>query len=140
MPYFLTHIPAVAAGGLLTWVFTTRHSPASGERPFAMVGTHAPALISPPHTLPRISAATVSGAAKSQGRRDVRVVVSNLSSIPQYGLQVYEITRRAGREVAAGHATIAHLAERASTMLTVALVGSGGPGTVVLEASPTVFR
>jgi hypothetical protein len=139
-PYFLNHIPAVPAGGLLTWVFTTRQPPASGERPFAMVGTHVPALVSSPRTLPQIAAATVAGAAERHGRGDVRVVVHNLSSIPQYGLQVYEITRRAGREVGAGQATIAHLGERASTTLTIALVGSGGPGTVMLEASPTMFR
>jgi hypothetical protein len=135
--YFRTHIPAVAAGGVLTWVFTIRRSVAPGAHPFAVVGVQSPPLVPRLHTLPRISAVRLAGGARAG--RGVRVIVRNLSSIPQYGLQVYLVARRSGRAVSAGRAAIVHLGARASATLELRPVGGPQTGGVTLQAPPTVF-
>lgn len=135
--YFHTHIPAVPAGGVLTWVFTTRRPLAHGAHPFAAVGVQSPSLVPRLHTLPKISAVSLAGGARAG--RGVRVIVRNLSSIPQYGLQVYLVARRSGRAVSAGRAAIAHLGARTSASVELRLVGGPPTGGVTLEAPPTVF-
>ena len=139
LQYFLTHIPAVPAGGSLTWVFTTHRALASSSRPFALVGSEVPPLVPQLRVLPRIVAGAVGGVGRAHAVPEVRVVVHNASSIPQYGLQLYAFAQRSGRAVSAGRATIAHLAGQGTTTLNVALVGSARLGPITLEASPTVF-
>lgn len=137
--YFLTHIPAVPAGGSLTWVFTTRRALPPGARPFAVVGREVPPLVGALHALPKLAVTTVGEIVRSNASRHVRVTVRNLSSIPQYGLQVYVVARRTGRYVSAGRATIDHLGQGASTVLDMALVGAGRAAPLTPQASPTVF-
>jgi hypothetical protein len=138
--YFLTHTPAIAAGGVLTWVYTNRRPLAPGARPFAAVGLTPAPLASRLRALPRIAVATLSGTSHDRSAlQRVRVIVRNLSSVPQYALQVYLIARRSGRDVLAGRATITHLGARASVALNIRLVGKPHAGRVTLEAPPTIF-
>jgi len=137
--YFVTHVPAIAAGATLTWVFTTRRSLPPGARPFAVVGVQVPPLVSGLRSLPRIAASAAAVAPGGRGAAHIRVTVRNLSSVPQYELQVYFIARRSGRVLSAGRATIAHLGTRASASLNVQLVGNPAAAAGTLEASPTIF-
>jgi hypothetical protein len=132
--YFLSHVPAVGAGGVLTWVFTTRRSLAPGMRPFATVGAASPPLVAGLRALPRIAISPGPGS-----RARVGGVVRNLSSVPQYGLQVYVVASRLGRIVGAGRATIAHLGGGATAAINIRTVGQAPHGSVTLEAAPTIF-
>jgi hypothetical protein len=62
-----------------------------------------------------------------------------VSSVPQYGLQVYFYASRLGRLVGAGRATIAHLGARATAAINISAVGKAPRGSVTLEAAPTIF-
>jgi hypothetical protein len=132
--YFLSHVPGIAAGGVLTWVFTTRRALAPGARPFAAVGIASPPLTSGLRALPRIAVAT---GASSRAR--VTGVIRNASSVPQYGLQVYFVASRLGRLVGAGRATVAHLGAGATTAIDIRAVGKTPRGSVTFEAAPTIF-
>ncbi|MDE3129544.1 MAG: hypothetical protein KGL16_00160, partial [Acidobacteriota bacterium] len=48
--YFQAHLPAIRAGGKLTWVYTSQHALPAGARPFARVGRRpaAPARLTEP--------------------------------------------------------------------------------------------
>lgn len=132
--YFLSHVPGIAAGGVLTWVFTTRRSLASSTRPFAVVGVTSPPLVSGLRALPRIAISTGTDSHASVGG-----VIHNMSSVPQYGLQVYFFASRLGRLVGAGRATILHLGGGATAAINIRAVGKAPPGSVTLEAAPTIF-
>jgi hypothetical protein len=132
--YFLSHVPGIPAGGVLTWVFTTRRALAPGTRVFATVGVASPSLVSGLRALPRIAIST--GA--SSGAR-VRGVVRNSSSVPQYGLQIFFVARRLGRLIGAGRATIAHLGGGASATINIRALGEAPRADVTLEAAPTIF-
>ena len=132
--YFLSHVPGIAAGGVLTWVFTTRRSLAPSVRPFATVGVASPPLVSGLRALPRIAIAVGAGS-----RARIGGVVHNMSSVPQYGLQVYFFASRLGRLVGAGQATIPHLGGGATAAINIHAVGKAPPGSVTLEAAPTIF-
>jgi hypothetical protein len=135
--YFDAHVPAIAAAGEITWVFTTRRQLATTARPFARVGIAG----SPPTTtatrLPRIEVVPVDASAPG---RVLRVSVVNPSGIPQYGLPVYAIALRAGRLLGAGRATIADLDGGARATLELKLLGSSTATTVRLFAPPTIFN
>jgi hypothetical protein len=133
--YFTAHTPAIESGGVLSWVLTTRRALSSRAHPFAAVGR--PALASGVRALPRVEA-TATAALVGQGR-GIRVVVRNLSTVPQYGLQVYLVANRAGRAVGAGRMTLAHLGNRASTTIEIRPVGDARAGSVAVAAAPTIF-
>lgn len=132
--YFLSHVPGIAAGGVFTWVFTTTRSLRSGTRPFAVVGVTSPPLVSGLRALPKIA---ISTGTASKAR--VGGVVHNMSSVPQYGLQVYFFASRLGRLVGAGRATVAHLSGGATAQIHIRAVGKAPRGSVTLEAAPTIF-
>lgn len=136
LDYFETHVPAIAPHAGTTWVFTTRRR-ITGGRPFATVG------ISKLHSqtgarLPRIAVAL---RAQSSGHASagVDLLVSNQSAIPQYDLQVYAVAVRAGREVAAGRATVGHLGTHGRTTVSMTLLGSTRGAVLRLIAVPTIF-
>ena len=145
--YFQTHVPVIAAHGSLTWVFTTGRSLAVA-RPFALVGAPSSVATGAPTSLPTvaIAAAGATGAAGAADRRAPRaprrleLTIGNRSAVPQYQLPVYAVARRAGRYVAAGQGTIAHLGTGTSTELQMTLVGNPAHATLSLEAPPTIFR
>jgi hypothetical protein len=159
LDWFQTHVPAIPAGGRVTWVFEGRRPARPGERAFARVGAPATPAISHARELPRVDAApavpvegrapairsaasgradAVTRAGVSRGRVAVRV--RNASDVPQYGLQVYAVVRDRGRYVAAGRTSLEHLGTGQGKTATVRLIGAAGRRPPRVHAIPTVFR
>jgi hypothetical protein len=135
LDYFDSHVAAIAPHGVTTWVFTTRGRVPSG-RPFATVGVSALHPSAGAH-LPQID---VSSHAGRPAPGSVAVSVSNRSAVPQYDLPVYAVAVRGGRDVGAGHAEVTHLGTRATTTVSINLVGSSQGATLRLIALPTIFN
>jgi len=136
LPYFETHIGAVAPGTPTTWVFTGRGAAAPAGAPFALVGAPAFTVAGTPATLPDISAALDTARAGD----DVSATITNHSGIPQYTLAVYASARAGGRVLAAGQAAVAQLDPGASATVAIPLVGDRGASSVQLDAPPTLLR
>ena len=131
--YFESHIPLIGARGRLAWVFTARTLP-SGARPVALVGATAAPAAHPTAPMPQITAD-----GRARGDR-LEVALDNRSGVPQYQLQVYVVAHRAGHDVAAGDATVAHLGTDSSKTIELPLLGSLSRATVQVEALPTIFH
>lgn len=132
--YFQTHVPPIPAGGTLTWVFRTSRPVPLQARPFADVG--APVL-TPAGVQSRAPQIAV-GALLRRGR-ELALTVRNDSSVPQYQLQLYAVARRAGRYLAAGTASIAHLAPGTSSRQRIRLTGRTGSAALLVQVPPTIF-
>lgn len=138
LPYFQTHVGAIAAGGSTTWVFAARVPVPSGGQPFALIGTatvgqaaakQLPSLtVSSGPTRPVATGAVVSA------------TITNHSSVPQLGLTVYASALSAGRLLAAGLNSIARLDSHSSVTVAVPMVGDPGTTTVQLDTPPTNLR
>jgi len=130
LPYFQTHIGAVAPGSQTTWVFTGRSGAPAGT-PVALVGAPTFTVAAAPATLPQITTAPATPG---------RVTITNRSGIPQYALTVYASAEAAGRVLAAGQAAVAELAPGARATVAVPLVGDAGTSSLQLDAPPTLLR
>jgi hypothetical protein len=140
--YFAAHLPLVAAGATLTWVYTTDRRLPAHARPFALVGG-TPSNTAPRATpLPviRASAVTPASAASVTGGSPLAVSLRNLSSVPQYQLQIYAVAERAGRYVAAGSFTVPHLGSNATRTLKLPILGPIDHARLQIEAAPTIFQ
>jgi hypothetical protein len=126
LDFFQTHVAAIGAGARVVWVFTTRRRIPHG-RPFATVGAAARS----PAGIPRITVSPAPGG---------DAVVHNPSDVPQYGLPVYVLARRAGSYVAAGRTTVGELGTGRSATVGVALIGARHGAPLELEALPTIFE
>ncbi len=133
--YFATHLPVLAPGATLTWIYTAGHRAPRGSRPFALVGGTPTPSVRVARTLPVIHA---SGAFANHSR--VAVAVRNLSAIPQYQLPVFVFSKRGNRYVAAGSATVDQLGGQASTRLDLRLIGSVDHVQPEIEALPAVLQ
>jgi hypothetical protein len=136
LDWFQTHVPAIGPGETTTWIFTTRQAVPAG-RPWAVAGIARGALAT------RATGALPQVEAQPAGRRRggaVRVALDNRSAIPQYGLQVYAVVRDGRRLVAAGKATVSHLATHAHGSARVPLFGAARGRTVWVHALPTIFE
>jgi hypothetical protein len=131
LDWFQTHVPAIPAGGSVTWVFETRRPLKRPGRPFARVGVPQTPPISHAQSLPTINASSEPGG---------RVVVENDSDVPQYGLQVYALARDGGRYVAAGKASLEHLGTGGSKTVRVPLTGRPEECRLTVHAIPTIFQ
>jgi hypothetical protein len=133
--YYDTHVPAIPAGATISWVLPDVKPGLSGHL-FAKVGiAHTPASTTT-LTLPRIAAAPVGVAVAGR----VRVAVSNDSSLPQFGLQVYAVAVKRGAYVGAGRAALGTLDGRGRTTVAVSLAGDPAGATLELYAPPTIFK
>jgi hypothetical protein len=130
--YFQTHLPAIAAGRTLTWVYLSRHRLPRGARLFAYVGR----VAAPP--APAAGGLPMIRIVRNHGR--ATLTVRNESGIPQYQLPVYAYARRGGRYVAAAASSIAELGGQASRRLNLSLIGSAGQSGLEFEALPTILR
>jgi len=133
--YFQAHLPAIRAGGSLTWVFTTRRAVPPAARPFARVGRKraAPALLT--DTDVRIPLTY-----RYQSRLNtVSVHLSNPTSVPQYELQVYAYAKRAARYVGAANATVTSLGAGSKQSLRLNVVGTLGHHFHI-QAVPTILQ
>jgi hypothetical protein len=139
--YFDAHLPAVQAGGSLTWVYTTNRPLPAHARPFALVGG-VPSTAVPRWTgMPAIRASVVAAPLRAgTGAGRVSLSVDNLSSIPQYQLQVYAVAREGARQTAAGSLTVTYLGSNTSTRLTLPLLGRDEHARLQVEALPTTFQ
>jgi hypothetical protein len=142
LSYFAAHLPLVAAGATLTWVYTTDRRLPAHARPFALVGG-TPSNTAPrtnPLPVIRAGAASPAASASATAASPLAVVLHNLSSVPQYQLQVYAVAERAGRYVAAGSFTVPHLGSNARSRLTLPILGHIGNARLQIEAAPTIFQ
>ena len=139
LPYFASHLPGVAAGGTLRWVFTTARRLATGARPFALVGSAPRPLPTIVGSLPQITARVLASGAAAHRSADLRLVVQNLSSVPQYQLQVYAYARGRHRYLAAGSTSIVSLNGDSSTTVQIRLTGPPDRGAVQVQASATIY-
>lgn len=137
--YFDAHLPVLAPGGALTWIYTTSRRPPPGSKPFAIVGGTPAPLLRAAAALPLIRAsAALSGHEHSSSR--LAVAVRNLSAIPQYQLPVFAFAKRGDRYVAAGSVTVDQLGGQASTTLHVRLIGTVANAQLEIEALPAVLQ
>jgi hypothetical protein len=134
--WFRAHVPAIAARGATTWVFSFTRRLKPGAQPFARVGVPAAgAPVSDATSLPAVQAQPAGTTPRSQ-----RVVVANASDVPQVDLQVYAVARANGRPVAAGRGEIAHVGSNQRAIVDVPLVGRAGGAALRLTAVPTIFK
>jgi hypothetical protein len=141
--YYDAHLPAVAAGGTLTWVYATARRVPLHVRPFAIVGDAPSVPATPANRLPviRASAASALGHAEANAvGSQLAVVLHNLSTIPQYQLQVYAYALSGDRYVAAGNLTVPHLGSQARQTSKVALLGRVNHARLQIEALPTIVQ
>jgi hypothetical protein len=142
LSYFAAHLPLVAAGRTLTWVYTTDRRLPAHARPFALVGGTPSNRAPRSNPLPVIRASAVAKVppAATAGASPLAVSLHNLSSVPQYQLQVYAFAERAGRYVAAGSFTVPHLGSNASSRLKLPILGHIDHARLQIEAPPTIFQ
>jgi hypothetical protein len=133
--YFQAHLPAITAGGSLTWVYTVNRVLPPRTRPFARVGRKpsAPARITETNVRIEVRHAYVSGA------DTLTVRLANPTSVPQFQLQVYAYIRRGDQFVAAGNATVWDLGAGSGQRVKLVLVGTAGSGLRV-KAVPTILQ
>jgi hypothetical protein len=134
LSYFDAHVPVIAPGATVTWVFTTTRRVPAGARPYATVGAR------PSVRAPRVTTAPVVDAIAAGKATATRAAVTlhNRSSLPQYQLQLYAVARHGRRYVAAGALTVPHLGSGGTHTVTVPLLGHPARGRLELEALPTI--
>jgi hypothetical protein len=133
--YFNAHLPGIAPGGTVTWVFTTGRRLPRAARPFALVGARPDPAVAAEGAVPVIRVR-----ARAAAGPTLAVTLRNLSSIPQYQLQVYAVARSGGRYRAAGNLTVAHLGSQSTRTVQVPVVGKLGDAALVVEAHPTILK
>jgi hypothetical protein len=141
--YYDAHLPAVAAGGTLTWVYATARRLSARARPFAIVGDVPSVAAGPASRLPLIRASassTLGDEGANAAGSQLAVVLHNLSTIPQYQLQVYAYALSGDRYVVAGNLTVPHLGSQARQTSKVALLGRVNHARLQIEALPTIVQ
>lgn len=133
--YFDAHLPGIAAGATLTWVFTTSRRLPRHAQPFALVGARPEPPVPAAGTVPVIHAH-----AQAAGRSELTVALRNLSDVPQYQLQLYAVARSGGRYLAAGNVTVPHLGSQSARTVRLHVVGNLGRAAVAVEALPTILN
>ena len=140
LPYFQTHIGAIAAHGSATWVFTaTRDFARGASTPFAAVGFPTVTDQTGVRTLPTITPSLAAKDSPPTGGR-ISVTVADDSSVPQSGLAVYAVARSGGRLLAAGQTTVSQIDSQTRRTITIMLVGNPGAAAIGLSAPPTNLR
>jgi uncharacterized lipoprotein YmbA len=137
LSYFDAHVPVIAPGTTVTWVYTTTRRVPAGARPYAIVGARRSVL-----RAPRVSTAPVIDAIPARTATTARVAVTlqNRSSIPQYQLQVYAVARHGRRYVAVGELTVPHLDGDGKHTVQLPLLGRPGQGRLRVEALPAMVN
>lgn len=124
LSYYDSHLPRIAAGSSLTWVFTTSSKLPPRAHPFALVGAHPSPVASAGASAPTIAARVTGTQAAHHGGAVLEVTLRNGSTIPQYQMPIYAIAQRGGRVVAAGELTVPHLGSRKTLPVRVPVRGS----------------
>lgn len=134
--YFDAHLPAIAPGATLTWVYSTASRLPAHARPFVHVGgvpsVPAPRSARPPVVVAKSAATTTSS--------QLAITLHNLTTIPQYQLQVYAYALNGDRFVAAGNLTVPHLGSQAHRTVKLALLGRPLNARLQVEALSTTVH
>lgn len=133
--YFEAHLPAIAPGRSLTWIYTADRLLPAGAHPFARVGLKPSA----PARLTEMNVRIELSYARSAGQRSVTVHLDNPTSVPQYELQLYAYGLQGGRYVAAGNTTVADLGAGSKQRVKLSLTGTA-PSDLHVEAVPTILQ
>jgi hypothetical protein len=134
LSYFDAHVPVIAPGRTVAWVYPTNRRVPAGARPYAIVGARPSVRAPRVDTAPVISAIAAGTATTAH----VAVTLHNRSSIPQYQLQVYVVARHGRQYMAAGALTVVHLGGGGEHTVTVPLLGHPARGRLEFEALPTM--
>jgi hypothetical protein len=152
--YFDTHVAALGAGAVTTWVLPLRRISLPRGRLFAAVGFAKIPASTTARTLPTIDASiVVAAAAAAAGARaraggragakagdGLEIAVENRSAVPQMRLPVYAVATKAGRFVGAGRATVAELSGGERRTLRLQLLGTSTGARLELFVPPTIFN
>lgn len=135
LDYFEAHLPAIRAGGELTWVYTADRSLPADARVFARIGRKrsAPALLTETNVSIGVSYRHAAGSGSLTVRLD------NPTSVPQYELQLYAYAKRGARYVGAANRTIMTLGAGTERSVRLGLVGETG-GRLYVQAVPTILQ
>ena len=136
LPYFQTHVGAIAGGGLVTWVFSSPTIVASSARPFATVGQSTLPISAGVKQLPLVTGSVAS----ARGRLLVNATISNHSDVPQYGLAAYAYALSGNRFLAAGYAPVADLESGSTATVAIRLIGDPHGADVHIDAPPTILQ
>jgi len=136
LPYFQTHVGAIAGGARVTWVFSSPTSVASSARPFATVGNSTLPISAGVEQLPLLT----TSAASARGRLLVNATISNRSDVPQYGLAAYAYALSGNRFLAAGYAPVADLESGSTATVAMRLIGDPHGADVHIDAPPTILQ
>ena len=139
--YYEAHLPVIAAGATLTWVYSSGRRLSAHSRPFVAVGA-APSVPSPRTAQLPVIRASVSGpvAQGAAARSPLVIALHNESAIPQYQLQIYAYAEQGNRYVAAGNVTVAHLGSLADQKANLPLLGNPVNARLEVEALPTIVH
>jgi hypothetical protein len=133
--YFQSHLPAIRAGGELTWVYTADRTLPAAAHVFARVGLKpsAPALLTETNVSIKVRYRYVA----STGSLSVHL--DNPTSVPQYQLQLYAYAKRGPRYVGAANTTIMNLGAGSERSVRLSLVGDSSDQLHV-QAIPTILQ
>jgi len=140
LSYFDAHLPRIAAGSSLTWVYTTSSKLPSRAHPFALVGAQPSPAASAGATAPAIAARVTGTQAGRRGAALLEVTLRNGSTIPQYQMPVYAVAQRGGRVVAAGELIVPHLGSRKTLPVRVPVRGSLSDARIKIAALPAIVH
>jgi hypothetical protein len=134
LPYWQTHAPAAGPGAVATWVYVLPRPRRVRGTAFAVVGpSDRPPTIA--RSVPRIDVSAARGPANGT----LAVSVRSRSVVPQYGLELYAVARRAGRLVAVGRLPVDHIGSDASARASIPLIGDARGAVVRVTTAPTLF-
>jgi hypothetical protein len=139
LSYNDSHLPRIAAGSSLTWVFTTTTKLPSGAHPFALVGARPSPAASAGATAPTI-AARVTGTQRTRNGAVLEVTLRNGSTIPQYQMPIYAVAERGGRFVAAGELIVPHLGSQKTLSVRVPVRGLLSDARLNVAALPAIVH
>jgi hypothetical protein len=133
--YYDSHVPAIPPHATTSWVLPGIRTVPAG-RVFARVGVARDPSSTTVAALPRIGAAQLTDGGADQ----LRIRLSNDSSLPQYAVQVYAVALRHGAAVGAGRTTVGELSGSAQATVGLALAGRTTGAQLELYAPPTIFK
>jgi hypothetical protein len=135
LDYFQAHLPAISAGGRLTWVYTASRALPAGAHTFARIGSRraAPARLTETNVSIKVSYRY------SASTGSLIVHLENPTSVPQYQLQLYAYARRGQRYVGAANRTVMTLGAGSARNIKLGLVGVAGDELHV-QAVPTILQ
>jgi hypothetical protein len=139
LPYFQTHVAAIAGKAEATWVFTSSRALSSG-RAFARVGPPTVPVDRAVNRLPAITSSVTSVRSRGRDRAIASGQITNHSEAPQDGFEVYAYALSGDRLVAAGATLLDSLGSGATRVVRIPLVGTPGSSAVHLETPPTNLR